>query len=169
MNQNQSSYAILQPQNNVGYGSQDLPSTRDGEIRDLILHLADNDSFDHVTHLIPDGADLILGAYAHRAATIAVRRHDPRELRAGLIAAALAEPLSSDPREVIPALALLYRAAIIIGHDPDPEFATVNSLTGDRAPGLAGFTRRTPHDRTIQVMGYQESEDKDGFRFTRTW
>ena len=77
--------------------------------------------------------------------------------------------MSGDPREVLPALALLYRAAEMIGHDPHLEFARANELTDDRAGGLVDFLRRAPEDRTIQAMGYEEGDDKRGFRFLRTW
>jgi hypothetical protein len=62
-------------------------------------------------------------------------------------------------------VALLYRAAMMIGRDPDREFAAVNEMTSDRASGLVAFTRRAPADRTIEAMGFQEAAAKRGFRF----
>jgi hypothetical protein len=169
MTGNSHSTAILQPRNNTGYGREDVPSARDGQIRDLILDLTRNVTFEQVARLLPPDADTTLSAFAERAASIAVRRRDEGELRAGLLAAALALSLSDDPREALPALALLYRAATMIGCDPDQEFAAVNDLTGDRAPDLVDFTRRAPEDQTVEAMGFHEGADTNGFRFVCDW
>jgi hypothetical protein len=169
MDSDASATSILEPGNNVGYGSKDLPCARDGQIRDLILELVRNVSFERVTELVPHGADRVLSAFAERAASLTVRHHDERELRAGLFAVAFALSLSDDPRDVLPAVALLYRATTMIGRSPDREFAAVNDLTGGRAPSLVDFTRRAPEDRTIEAMGFQEAADSSGFRFVCTW
>jgi hypothetical protein len=71
----------------------------------LVLELADNASFEQVSGLVPRDADRVLTAFAERAASIAVRGKDERELRAGLLAAALALSLSDDERDVLPAVA----------------------------------------------------------------
>jgi len=113
VNRDASSIAILEPRNNVGYRREDVPCARDGQIRDLLLELADNASFEQVSGLVPRDADRVLTAFAERAASIAVRGKDERELRAGLLAAAVALSLSDDERYVLPAVALLYRPATI--------------------------------------------------------
>jgi hypothetical protein len=38
-------------------------------------------------------------------------------------------------------------------------------LTGGHARGLLDFLRRSPDDRTIKTVGYEEGNDKWGFRF----
>jgi hypothetical protein len=159
------STGILEPKNNIGYGREDLSCARDDQIRKLILDLTQSRSFEEVTRLVPRYADRVLSAYAERAASLAVRRQDDAELRAGLIAAAIALALTDDQREVLPAVALLYRAATMVGRDADREFAAVNDLTGDCAPELVAFTRRAPRDRMIQAMGFDEGADENGFRF----
>jgi hypothetical protein len=83
VNRDASSIAILEPRNNVGYRREDVPRARDGQIRDLVLELADNASFEQVSGLVPRDADRVLTAFAERAASIAVRGKDERELRAG--------------------------------------------------------------------------------------
>jgi hypothetical protein len=169
MNHDASSFAILEPANNIGYGREVLPCGRDGQIRDLILDLTVNVSFEQVMQLVPHDADSVLSAFAERTASHAVRQQDERELRAGLYAAALALALTTDAREVLPAVALLYRAATMIGRDPDREFAAVSHWIGDHASGLVDFTRRAPADRTIEAMGFVEGADENGFRFLSTW
>jgi hypothetical protein len=109
----------------------------------------------------------VLAVFAERAAALAVRRQDSLDLRAGLLAAVAAHATTDDPREVIPAFALLYRAAELTGQDPAAEFGTAARLTGSPVP--LAFLDRDPRDRTIQAMGYEESEDEQGFRFRRTW
>lgn len=161
--------SILEPNRNVNYGRQDLPSKRDGQIRDLLLSAADAAGLEQVIRLMPRDADRVLNAFAERAASITVRHQDARELRAGLLAVAIAQAITGDPREPLAALALLHRAAQIIAKDPNTEFAAVNDLLGDRASGLLDFLRRLPEDKTIGAMGYAEGDDDRGFRFIRTW
>jgi hypothetical protein len=168
MNHDASSFAILEPQNNIGYGREDVPCARDGQIKDLILDLTANVSFEQVMQLVPRDADGVLSGFAERSASLAVRHRDERELRAGLYATALALALTTDAREVLPSVALLYRAAAMIGHDPDREFVAASGWIGDHAPGLVDFTRRAPADRTIEAMGFEEGVDEDGFRFVCT-
>ncbi|MBQ1021705.1 hypothetical protein KBX71_28035 [Micromonospora sp. D93] len=163
------SLSILELNKNVNYGRDKLPSARDGQIRDLLLGAADGAAFEQFNRLVPRGADRVLNAFAERAASIAVRHQDARELRAGILAAAITQAIAGDPRESVAALSLLYRASEMIGHDPNLEFAAANDLSGGRASGLLDFLRRSSEDKTIQAMGYEEGDDKDGFRFVRNW
>jgi hypothetical protein len=159
------SFAILEPGANINYGRDPLPSRRDGQIRDLLLKAVEGAGFGQVVRMVPRAGDRVLVAFAKRAASIAVRHQDAWELRAGILAVVIAQEITDDPREPLPALALLYRAAAMIGHDPVVEFATANDLTGGRAGGLFDFARRSPEDRTIEAMGYEEGNDAQGFRF----
>ena len=92
-------FSILQPSNNVSYGRQDLPSRRDEQIRDLLLKRVDAVIFARLTELMPHGADQVLLAFAERAASMAARHQDARELRSGILAAAIAQAVTGDPRE----------------------------------------------------------------------
>lgn len=169
MNLDEQSFSILGLSKNVNYGRDTLPSARDRQIRDLLLGAADSASLEQVKRLMPGDADRVLNAFAERAASIAVRHQDARELRAGILAAAIAQAITGDLREPLTALSLLYRASEMIGHDPNSEFAAANDLSGGRAIGLLDFLRRSPEDKTIQAMGYEEGDDKGGFRFVRNW
>ncbi|MBG6065770.1 hypothetical protein [Micromonospora ureilytica] len=169
MNRDGQEFSIFEPNNNVNYGRDSLPSARDGQIQDLLLEVADGAEFEQIKRLMPGGADRVLNAFAERAASLAVRHQSARELRAGILAAAISQAITGDPREPLAALSLLYRASEIIGHDPNSEFATANDLSGGRANGLLDFLRRSPADKTIQAMGYEESGDEGGFRFVRNW
>lgn len=167
---NAGSFAILDPAKNKDYGRDVIPSTRDTQISDLMRAVRDQNAFGEVADLSPRGASSVLNVFAERSASIAVRHQDVRELRAGLLAAAIAQSLAEDEREVIPALALLHRAAEMIGHDPNSEFSAINELSGgDTGRALVEFLRRSPVDKSVEAMGYEEGNDRDGFRFLRNW
>ncbi|WP_432177085.1 hypothetical protein [Streptomyces sp. Tue6028] len=163
------SFALLEPAKNVDYGRAELPSARDGQIRDLLLGAVTETALDQVTSLLPRDADQVLNVFAERAASMAVRHQDARELRAGLLAAALSHSISGDPREAAPALALLHRAAEMIGIDPGLEFSSVSQIFGGRERVLTDFLSRAPEDKIIEAMGYEGGDDKRGFRFLRNW
>ncbi|TMR96586.1 hypothetical protein [Nonomuraea basaltis] len=163
------SFTILEPRRNINYGRDELPSARDGQIRDLLFEVVDGEAFDQAAVFVPRAGDRVLTAFAERAASIAVRHQDARELRAGILAVAIAQTITDDPRDPLPAMALLYRAAVMIGHDPDAEFRAANELTDGRAGGLLAFLRRSPEDRSIEAMGFEEGNDKQGFRFLNNW
>jgi hypothetical protein len=57
MDQDASSFAILEPANNIGYGRDDIPCGRDGQIKDLVLDLTANISFEQVMLRLPHDAD----------------------------------------------------------------------------------------------------------------
>src|SRR5690242_15276825 len=99
---------ILDPIENVNYGSQELMSKRDEQIRDLMLKVVDLGSIDQALNL-PRGADRVLNVFAERAASLAVRHRDASELRAGLLAAVLAHEVADDKRDFMPAVSLLHR------------------------------------------------------------
>lgn len=165
------SLALLEPSRNKNYDREELVSARDGQIRDLLLEVADGAAFEDVAVLVPRAGDRVLTVFAERAASIAVRHQDARELRAGIFAVIVAQAVTEDPRELLPAVALLHRAAEMIGHDPAAEFHAANELTGGHAGGLLDFLRRSPEDKSIRAMGFEEGNDKQDrqFRFLRNW
>ena len=164
-----SSLEILEPADNVNYGRVGLPSPRDAQIRALLLGLGNRSRLEQAVGSLPCGACAVLCAFAERAASLAVRRQDVTYLRAGLLGAVLAYEATDDARDVLPVMALLYRAAVMVGHDPVGEFTLVASWSGARAECLLTFCGRRAEDKAIEVMGYREADDGTGFRFARTW
>ncbi|WP_420118207.1 hypothetical protein [Micromonospora sp.] len=160
---------ILDPKRNVGYGREEIPSVRDGRIRDLLVGVMGRGALDQVKRQMPHGADDVLAVFAERAASIAVRHQDVRELRAGILAVVISQAIADDPRESIAALSLLYRAAELIGHDPNSEFAAAGDVLGGGVSGLLEFLRRSPEDKSIEAMGYEEGDDGRGFCFISNW
>jgi hypothetical protein len=154
---------VLDPASNEGYLSRPIPVARDTEIRDLLAATSPQ----ALAAVLDQSHAPVLLAFAERMAALAVRRHDPDVLRDGIRAAAAAFEVA-DEREALLVLPLLWRSAELLGLDPAAELTGPPSGTG--APGaLADFATRQPEDRTIQVMGYRESADDDGFRYERTW
>lgn len=147
----------LNPAGYEGYGLDPLPSPRDRRVRAVLEALTGE-----ATSGIPKGAERVLGAFAERAASLAVRRRDTETLRLGGVAAALALSVAGDFRDELPALALLCRAAELIGVDP-------RAVLPADEPVVTDFLRRAPRDRAIGAMGFRETVEDDGFRFVRTW
>ena len=159
----------LEQAENVVYGRESLPSARDRQIRDALLSAIMSSTFEELERILPEGSDRTLRVFVERAASIAVRDRDQRELDAGLLAAALALTIAGDLRDVLVVLPLLYRAAEKIGRDPALEFEAAYKRFGEHAVGLLNFAKRRPEAKRIQAMGYKEGEDDSGFRFIRTW
>jgi hypothetical protein len=152
------------------YGRQPLPAARDQEIAGLVRTIAGREDFERAVSGSGERQWMAYAVFAERMASLSVRRRSARELRDGLVAVQLALARTDDQRDVLPVLSLLYRAAELIGADPEQEFiraARVGSAA--TAEILAGFTRRSGADQRIGAMGYVEGEDADGFRFVRTW
>ncbi|MFG2055215.1 hypothetical protein ACGFI9_14410 [Micromonospora sp. NPDC048930] len=162
-------FKVLEPARNVNYGREELPSPKDHRIRELLAAAASRATFTEVRDCLPPKADQVLGAFAERAASLAVRERSMDDLRTGLFAAALAQAASADERDVLPALALLYRAAERIGAEPAVEFASAAERYGRGADSLARFIRRAPEDRTPEAMGFEEVNDGKDFTFVCTW
>ncbi|MEV6283672.1 hypothetical protein [Kribbella sp. NPDC051770] len=162
-------FNVLRPSINREYGPKPLPSHRDHQIHTLLSAAVPGLSFQALKLKMPLGAAGVLATYAERAASLAVRDRDANKIRTALIATAIALDLTDDFRDVIPSLALLYRAAELIDLDPPTEFRTAATLLDLQAPELTQFPRRSPADRSIQAMAYIESTDDQGFRFQRTW
>lgn len=153
--------AVLEPSANVGYGLWPFPCPRDEEVAVV------------VRALVAPGAPRpttaqrdVLRTFAERMATLARRELSPEPLRLGLAAAALTADVE-DVRDTLLVLPLLWRSAEVLGYDPRASFRAAHAAVG-RGP-LAEFATRPAADRGIDVMGYVEVDDADGFRYERTW
>lgn len=159
--------AALDPSANAGYLHWPLPGPRDDEIRTLVTALVTAGvpvaglSGEHAT---------VLSAFAERMATLAVRQGSTESLTPGLHAAAVALAAADDRRDVLPVLALLYRAAELTGADPRAVFAgAARDLPPAIADPVLGFAARSHEDRSLDAMGYVERHDPAGFHFDRAW
>jgi hypothetical protein len=152
------------------YGRQPIPTARDQQIAGFVRTIVRREDFEHAVSGMGERQWMAFGTFAERMASLAVRRRSVRELRDGLLAVQLALARTDDQRDVLPVLSLLYRAAELIGADPEQEFARAAEIgSAASAETLTGFTRRSEPDRRIGAMGYVEGKDADGFRFVPTW
>lgn len=153
-----------------GYGRRPLPDPLDTDVRGFLSALSGPVEFAAAGDGLRENAVLaaqVLAVFGERAASLAVRAKDPAMIRDGLTGTALACALTDDAREVVAPMALLYRAAELIGADPDAEFhAAVRRAGNPQAErALTAFPRRSPADRAPGAMYYFERQDADGFRF----
>lgn len=161
---------ILDPKSNLGYLGWPLPSPRDDEIVALFDQARDNGELVRLAELVRPRQDSVLGAFAERMASLAVRTGDPTTLRNGLLAAALAIVAPEvDVREVLLILPLLWHSAKRLELDPAAEFEATADLLPPAATAMRQFVARKPEDQRIEAMGYVESSDDGGFRYERTW
>lgn len=153
-----------------GYGQRAIPDPLDEELRSFARSISGPDQFAEARELLTPHAGTaarVLAVFGERMASLAVRGQDVGVLREGLAGTALACALTDDPREPVAAMSLLYRAAELIGADPDAEFTATARSGGNTAAtqALTAFTRRTAADRSPAAMYYVEGCDADGFRF----
>jgi hypothetical protein len=163
--------ALTEPGLTNGYGPRPIPDPLDGELYAFARSIAEPDGFAAARAQLAaaDAAQpsRILAVFGERMASLAVRDADLGVLRAGLTGTALACAVTEDGREQVTAMVLLYRAAELIGADPDDEFAAAGRASGDphAQEALLAFTRRPADARSLAAMYYVEAQDADGFRF----
>ena len=151
------------------YYKQPIPSEIDKGINKILEEFA---AFDQVDmKQIADGVSgddaRVLGFFAERMASLAVRENSIAHLKQGVVAL-LIYAQTEDPRDVVLVLSLLHDAGIKISGNPKQVFNEVSSVIGD-AQLLSGFLARSDEDKSINAMGYEESESSEGFLYTRNW
>lgn len=153
-----------------GYGPRPIPHPLDdrGEALLQAVNPGDGTANKEVLAYMDPALAFILLAYAERTSALAVRLKSVPTLEKAIVALALAEPF--DSREKLLVLPLPWHAADRLGANPRAVFERV--AAGLPEPGrsdLLMFANREPKNQTLEVMGYAESEDEDGFRFKRSW
>jgi hypothetical protein len=146
------------------YYESALPSAKDDEINRLVgdylaeppperLKLASS---------LNDSQASWLGTYAHRMALLGVRKKSPSILEHGIVALLMAAKVT-DGREASMTLAVLYRAAQLLGQG-DAAFrnAAADAPDAEAERLLLGFLVRADPDKTVQAMGYREEAGKNG-------
>jgi hypothetical protein len=161
----------LSPDHNYGYGPLPIPQVRDEQTTELLRAWM---NLDHVSRTeaaseITDMRARVFLAYGERMASFAVREHDEDFLVLGLIAVGL-DGWRYDWRENVLKLPLFYDAATRLGVSPEVIFSKTYAFLSEKVvTGLEGFLRRSPHDKSLAVMGYIAGSDDQGFRYIRTW
>jgi hypothetical protein len=151
------------------YYSHPIPSEMDENLSEVIggyLSL-DNETFESIVSGIEGDNARVLGLYAERMASLAVRQHSAAPIRNGLIALIIYSR-TQDSRDVMLILSLLHDASIKVAGDANEIFHEISSLVcGEKL--LNNFLARSDEDKSIKAMGYEESCNEDGFLYMRTW
>jgi hypothetical protein len=171
MPQVEATLQLLDSKQSNGYGNLPIPCAIDDEVHALVAHLVALDPAgrrDLLSRMTQRHGYALL-AFAERMAALAVREVRPELVDIGLSAAAISADLV-DFRDALMVLSLLYRSAEKLGLDPSAAFAKVESFGNQYFDEcIRRFPHRAEADRSIQAMGYVESEDQEGFRYQKTW
>ncbi len=154
---------------NSQYYMQPISSEMDEKLSLYIVKLMSLDRDDLcsiIGNLSRDDAR-VLGLYAERMATLAVRSNSVEPIKNALVAL-LIYAKTQDSRDVLLVLSLLYDAAVKTAGTANNVFNEVASFMGD-VELLNGFLCRSDEDKSIEAMGYKESKNEDGFLYVRTW
>ena len=117
---------------------------------------------------LSDGQRALFALFGHRAATLAVRRADPEQLRLGLVGNVIANYAIPDKRHVDVALAVYYHCARKLELNPQAVFdEAAQFATAEMAARLRAFGRRT--DVTLRQFGWREIRSEEGVRYKFEW
>lgn len=151
------------------YYKHPIPSEIDKNITEALTSLGkcDEKQLNVIAGQVTGDNSRVLGLYAERMASLAVRERNPDRLRQGLLGL-LIYSRAEDSRDVLLVLSLLHDAAVRLGKDPKEIFDEVGSIAGG-ADLLRDFLARNEEDKSIDAMGYEETMSEDGFLYKRTW
>jgi catechol 2,3-dioxygenase-like lactoylglutathione lyase family enzyme len=158
--------------NNHGYVEGPIPSGRDGHIGAFLEEIERGGpaaAADAARRLGPPYTATLV-AYAERMASLGVRTASSRPARLGILAIALVWSGAADVRTAIPVLGVLFDGIRRAGGDPRQAFREIAGLgPPDVAPVLRDFLTRPDLDEIAEEMGFSAGQDRDGFRYRRTW
>jgi len=151
------------------YYSHPIPSKIDDKINESLakFKLYDQEQVNSILEGIVGDNARVLGLFAERMASLAVRESNINRVRHGLLGLIIYSH-TVDPRDVLLVLSLLHDAIVKLGEDPKEIFLEFRSLTGDEN-FLDKFIARNDEDKSIDEMGYEESSNEGGFLYKRTW
>ena len=148
------------------YYSHTIPSEIDKLINTILISLIKLDKNNlKKTITSMDESILIFSVFAERMASLAVREKNIEQVKKSLFALVISS-YKEDYREVLMILSLIYNAIVKIGAIPLEIFNEIASII-EMPEYIKKFPNRDEKDRIIEVMGYEESEDKDGFLYKR--
>ena len=111
----------------------------------------------------------MLGAYAERMASAAVRTRDPSLLNRALVALVVAG-LDENDRDCLMTMAPIDDSAQRLGVDLDDLFERVSKTVGHQGTvSLVSWLTRKPEHRSLASMRFAAAEDSDGFRYRLEW
>jgi hypothetical protein len=151
------------------YYKQPIDSDIDRKFREIFSNMVSLKHADlgQVVKKVTGDNARVLGLFAERMASLAVRQNSIGPVRDGLFALIIYSR-SEDPRDVLLVLSLLHDAAIKTTGAAERVFSDVSSVVGG-SDLLKDFLSRSEEDKSIDAMGYEESKDEEGFLYIRTW
>ena len=161
--------ALLRLALDAEYYKQPLGCDIDQKLRGLLSQIVtlENADLDSILGKVSGDNARVLGFFAERMASLGVRLNSIEPVKDGLFAL-LIYSRSEDPRDVLLVLSLLHDAAIKISGTAKEVFNETSSLVGG-FDFLSDFLNRSDEDKSIEAMGYEESKNKEGFLYVRTW
>ncbi|MCI0628435.1 MAG: hypothetical protein L0387_43420 [Acidobacteria bacterium] len=154
---------------NFDYELKEIPCQLDDEIRsltDLFLRGTDLER-ELISSCFNDSHSMTFIVFSERMASLAVRKSSREILLAGLIAQVI-EGWRFDPRANLMRLSLILHSAVNLGIELVELFSEASKYASQEvADYFQAFLRRRPENQSIEVMGYRESTDADGFRYDR--
>ena len=161
--------AVLKLALDSEYYKQSLNCGIDQKLRGLISKIValEQADLDSILEKVSGDNARVLGLFAERMASLAVRLNSVEHVKDGL-AALLVYSRSEDPRDVLLVLSLLHDASIKTFGNAKDVFSEVSASVGG-VDLLDGFLRRSDEDKSIEAMGYEESKNEEGFLYVRTW
>lgn len=161
--------ALLRLALESAYYQQPISCELDDEIGDILVELStyNQKDIELITDNVSSDDGRVLGLFAERMASLAVRQNSLEPIRRGLFAL-LIYSRTEDPRDVLLVLSLLHDAIIKVGDIPKTIFNETGALFGGSA-FLSDFLDRSEEDKSIDSMGYEESKNEEGFLYVRTW
>jgi len=154
------------------YMQATLPCLADERIQEIVSETMNGtlEQRKEIYRAITSKASGALQLFAERMAMLSVRKNSPDLLRKGLVAMTMVNSAKpGDDRILAIRMSLLHHSAQKLGlnveafFEQSSQYMSGISLTGG-AP--AAFLRRTPKNKRIQAMGYDEIEGPSGLIYT---
>ena len=161
--------AVLDPTDNRGYLQKRIPDRRDKEIGELISRVLKETQVARFSHSIEARHAVVLRVYAERMASTAVRTRDYQLLRLGLVGLLLTN-CEPESRETLTIFPLIIDALRKLSVEPAALVSSVRLLIGEQLTRpFVDFANRSEVEKSLQIMGYKEGVDDEGFRYIRCW
>jgi hypothetical protein len=155
---------------NEDYRPPVVPGEEDTALAAEMVHVDSVAAFDDLSSGLNPKVGHLLNHFAFRMAVLALRSRDREPIERGLVAAQLAMKIS-DPRDVLPSYALLYRSAEELGVDASSLFQSFSFVKGNEwRESPAEFAARLPEHRSISAMGMELIDSDDGLVYkSKPW
>lgn len=152
-----------------GYGTAAFPDQRDLTMDHIVARLEDGSAFSQTSAQLTPSQRNVFGAFALRAASIAVQADDPDMVRKAIIAIAMALDGSLGNKDELLQVPLPLRSAEHLGLDLPALMDQVTSIIPDATMAvIRGYADCDDLARMVGEMGYEERGAGQDFRYVFT-